>query len=62
MQLRMPNPPPDTHLDFVVGDDDAAAVIWAKVVSHRATLDGAYHWHTLIVSADDAWFPMVQSA
>jgi hypothetical protein len=62
MQLRMPNPPLDTHLDFVVGDEETGAVIWAKVVSHRATLDGAYHWHALVVSADDAWFPIVQSA
>lgn len=62
MQLRMPDPPPDTHLDFVVGDDDGCSVIWAKVVANRVLPYGEFHWHALIVSSDDAWFPIVERA
>ena len=62
MQLRMPGPPPDTQLDFVVGDEHGCAVVLAKIVTHRALSSGEYHWHAMVVSADEDWYPIVQRA
>jgi len=61
MLVCMPEAPPDTHLDFVVGDERSCAVLWAKVVAHRADKSDHY-WHVRIVSADDAWTPIVLRA
>jgi hypothetical protein len=62
MQLRMPGPPPEAQLDVVVGDEHGCAVVLAKIITHRALSSGEYHWHAMVVSADDDWFPIVQRA
>lgn len=59
--LEMPAPPPEAHLDVVVGDDGDCSLLWCKVRRHRPAPNGWY-WHIRVVAADDAWEPIVRRA
>jgi len=60
--LHMAFEPPDTQLELIVGDEAHCALIWAKVIDHRADETGGFCWHLEVVSSDDAWTALVHRA
>ncbi|MEY2569747.1 MAG: hypothetical protein QOE63_97 [Acidimicrobiaceae bacterium] len=60
--LHMAFEPPDTQLELIVGDEAQCALIWAKVIDHRAEVSGGFCWHLEVVSSDDAWTALVHRA
>jgi len=62
LQLQMPGPPDEVHVDLIVGDDHDCAVLWGRVVSDRPDDSGRHIWHVQVVSADEEWDDLLYRA